>query len=339
MTKLMRSASLDGFVPLARSLGLDPYRLIDQAGIPRACLTNSELKISSTAYCRLLDAAGSAAHADDFGVRLAESRQLSTFGPVGLVMREQPTVRRAIAALVEHIRLHNESAFLELEEMDDVVIVKPRLEVALSVPLQQGKGMILGVMCRILTLLLGPSWRPESVCFVSAPPQSLASHWRVFGRKLEFNQAFSGIVCLRRDIDRSIAGSDPGLAREAERYVELLAPRRQSTARETVRAIVLTLLPIGQCTVERVSQHLGVNRRTLHRQLSVQKTTFSALVDSVRAELSVSYVEESDRSFASIAELLGFAAQSSFAHWHNSRFGMSASARREGSGRGLERTR
>ena len=112
---MMRSASLDGFVPLARAVGLDPLKLIDRAGIPRTCLQNPDLKLSIAAYCQLLEAAASSSGADDFGVRLAESRQLSTFGPVGLVVREQPTVRKAIKALVDNIQLHNESATLDLE--------------------------------------------------------------------------------------------------------------------------------------------------------------------------------------------------------------------------------
>ena len=164
MTQMMRSASLDGYVSLARSFRIDPYRLLDRAGIPRNCLASPDLKLSISSYCRLLEASATAAGSDDFGVRLAESRQLSTFGPVGLVMREQPTVRKAIGALVDNIRLHNESASLVLEEADDIVIVRPGLAVPRGVPSHQAKDMVLGVVCRILTLLLGPSWRPQNVC-------------------------------------------------------------------------------------------------------------------------------------------------------------------------------
>ncbi len=325
---MMRSASLDGYVALARSFGLDPLKLIDRAGIPRTCLTNPDLKLSISAYCKLLEASARAAGADDFGVRLAESRQLSTFGPVGLVVREQPTVRKAIGALVANIRLHNESASLELEESDDIVLVKPGLAVARGVPAAQAKDMVLGVVCRVLTLLLGPNWRPVSVCFVRAPPAHLAAHKRVFGGHLEFNRDFNGIVCLRSDIDKPIAGADPGLAREAERYVALLGVGAKRNATDDIRRIAVTLLPSGQCTVERVAKHLGIDRRTVHRHLADRGTTFSAIVDDLRDELAASYIEQGDQPFASVAELLGFSAQSAFAHWHQTRFGVSATARR-----------
>lgn len=336
---MMRSASLDGYVSLARSFGIDPFRLIDKAGISRQCLASPDLKISISAYCRLLDASASAASADDFGVRLAESRQLSTFGPVGLVMREQPTVRRAIHALMDNIRLHNESASLQLEEVDDIVIVKPDLAVPRGIPSHQAKDMVLGVVCRILTLLLGQSWRPQEVCFMRSAPRNPAAHRRVFGFRLEFDRDFNGIVCLKSDIDRAIAGADPGLAREAERYVALLSGNTSHGLEGEVRRIALSLMPSGQCTVERVANQLGVDRRTVHRKLAASGTTFSDVINDLRDELALTYIEGSDRPLAVVATLLGFSAQSTFAHWHQARFGKSASARRTRAKRPIPRRR
>ena len=330
MTQLIRSASLEGYVALARACGLDPYKILDSAGIPRSCLTQPDLKLSIESYRLLLEESASLSGADDFGVRLAESRQLSTFGPVGLVVRQQPTVRKAIEALAQNIRLHNESAFVEIEETDEIVVMKPALTLQGGAPAQQSADMVLGVMCRILTLLLGPHWRPLSVCFVRSPPHNPAAHWRVFGRALEFNQDFNGIVCLRTDMDRPIAGADPGLAREAERYVEMLSAQRERDAARDVKQVVVSLLPTGQCTIDRVAEHLGMNRRTIHRHLAAKDMTFSELVDQTRKELASSYLEAGNRPLASVAELLGFSALSSFSHWHKQHFGVTPSARRAG---------
>ncbi len=311
---MMRSASLDGYLPLARSFGIEPLMLMDRVGISRNCLNNPDLKLSISAYCRLLELSAQAAKADDFGVRLAETRQLSTLGPVGLVVREQPTVRRAIGALVDNIRLHNESAWLALEEAGEVVVVRPELAVARGVPAVQARDMVLGVVCRILTLLLGPRWRPQSVSFVRAKPGTLAAHWRVFGQRLDFEQDFNGIVCLRSDIDQPIAGADPGLAREAARYVALLGADTKPNPLDEVRRIALTLMPEGQCSVERVAQHLGVDRRTIHRHLAAHQASFSSMMEDLRDELATTYIDQSARPLSLVAGLLGFSGQSAFSH-------------------------
>src|SRR5262249_5029423 len=158
-----------------------PLKLIDRAGIPRTCLTQPDLKLSIESYRQLLEDSAAEAGIEDFGVRLAESRQMSTFGPVGLVVRQQPTVRKAIKALSQNIRLHNEAVVMQMEEAGEVAVLRPGIALQRGAPAQQSVDMVLGVMCRILTLLLGPRWKPQSVCFVRAEPKNLAAHWRVFG--------------------------------------------------------------------------------------------------------------------------------------------------------------
>ena len=94
MTEMSRSAGLTGFADLARTLGLDPLRLAAAVGLPAAALSSSDLKIPSGSIGRLLERAAQMAGVDNLGLRLAEKRRLSNMGPVGLIVREQPTLRR-----------------------------------------------------------------------------------------------------------------------------------------------------------------------------------------------------------------------------------------------------
>ena len=96
-----------------------------------------------------------------------------------------------------------------------------------------------------------------------------------------------------------------------------------------VRQIVLILLPTGRCSVEQVAKHLGVDRRTLHRQLSREAQTFSEVVNQIRVDLSARYLDNAARSLTDIAPLLGFAGSSAIARGHQTQFGTSASARRK----------
>lgn len=41
------------------------------------------------------------------------------------------------------------------------------------------------------------------------------------------------------------------------------------------RHILLVLLPSGQCSIDQVAQQLGVDRRTVHRRLEREGTTFT----------------------------------------------------------------
>ena len=326
MARLIRSACLTDYVGVSRSVGLNPYRMLDAAGLPRASLSDPDMMIPAGAVGRLLEASAKAAGIDDFGLRLAEMRGLSNLGPVGLVVREQPTIRKAIEALIRYIRLHNEAVSLRIEETDDLVILSPTLVVARPAPIRQAVELSMGVLCRILRLFLGGAWKPQAVCFTHVPPKSRERHRRVFGTRVEFSQDFNGIVCLARDLEAPIPAADPTMARYVERYLDSIAAKPNATMRDKVRELIWMMLPTEGCSIEQVAARLGVNRRTLHRHLAREGETYSALIDGVRTEMVTHYLEDRGRQLYVVADMLGFSALSVFSRWFRSRFGCSVSA-------------
>jgi hypothetical protein len=89
MGPTIRSASLVDYPEIARSAGLDPYRMLERVGLPRSCLRSPDLRISADAVAELLEASASAARVGDFAPRLAQRRGLSNLGPLALIVREQ----------------------------------------------------------------------------------------------------------------------------------------------------------------------------------------------------------------------------------------------------------
>jgi hypothetical protein len=129
--------------------------LLDAARLPRSCLGDPDMMIPVAAAGRLLESAAKAAGAEDFGLRLAETRNLSNLVLVGLIVREQPTIRKAIEALIRSIALHNQCLSLGPEETGDLVILSTVIIVGRSVPVRQSVELAIGVLYRILRLFLG----------------------------------------------------------------------------------------------------------------------------------------------------------------------------------------
>ena len=88
-----------------------------------------------------------------------------------------------------------------------------------------------------------------------------------------------------------------------------------------VREIVLQQLGGGACSIERVAQHLGIGRRTIHRRLASEHETFSNILDTVRRELADRYIKEGKRSMTEVSTLLGFSALSGFSRWYRRQHG------------------
>src|SRR5262249_46450701 len=108
-----------------------------------------------------------------------------------------------------------------------------------------------------------------------------------------------------------------------KQYLDTIAARRTTTMTASVRECIYTMLPSGLCSADKVAARLGVDRRTVHRRLAGEGQTFSSVMDSVRAELVTRYIENRDRSLASVSDLLGFSALSAFSRWFKNQFGCS----------------
>jgi AraC-like DNA-binding protein len=326
MTYLVRATALTNYIQVARETGLDPYKQLSKAGIRRAALLDPGAMIAADALRRLLAASASAAGVEDFGLRMAETRQLTDLGPLGLAIQGEPTLRRALESMMRYLRLQSETVVMAIDEVDELVVIRESLLSDGEAPQRQSIELVVGGVYRLLKRFLGDTWRPRSICFSHPPPSGPTGHVRVFGMPVLFNQEFDGIVCRAADLDAPLAAYDPLMIQEVRQHLDTLLAGANRAFPEVVRRLVLALLPSGACTVDSVAQHLGIDRRTVHRRLLKDGETYSAIHDAVRADLAGRLAGSGDRPLAELAAVLGFGSASSFARWFGSRFGCTVSA-------------
>jgi AraC-like DNA-binding protein len=323
MTALVRSASLTHFVEVAGRYGLDGRALLVDVGLPLRCLDDPDLKIAASKVGLLLEMAAERAREPAFGLQMAESRRLSNLGPLGLLVRDEPTLRSTLEALVRHIHLHNEALALHVEQSSNLVVIRQEMVVEGSGPMRQANELALAVAFRVIGIFMGAGWHPRLVCFSHRAPPSLAVHRRIFGNVVEFGHEFNGIVCNAVDLDVPNPGADPVMARYAQKLLSQSRGKRSGLS-DSVRQLVVLLLPRGLCRVEVVAQHLGIDRRTVARRLADEGTSFSDLVNDLRRDLYERYLTDGARSLTEVSALLGFSALSAFSRWHRQRFGIPA---------------
>ncbi len=165
MPRLIRSAVLSNYVEVARSVGLDPYRMTAEFRLPPASLTDPEVKVSAAAVGRLLEESAARSGQLDFGLRLADQRTVANLGALALLVREQPTIRKALDALVGYMFLHSESLLLTMREQNGDVILSLAIEVERPVPIRQSVALGVGFLHRSFQQLFRERWKPEAICF------------------------------------------------------------------------------------------------------------------------------------------------------------------------------
>ncbi|NDZ14899.1 AraC family transcriptional regulator [Variovorax sp. WS11] len=325
MSSLVRAASLTNYSEVARAGGLDPVRMLLDAGLSPNVLREPDLMIPVERVGQLLQASATLSGNESFGLCMAESRLLSNLGAVGMLIRDQTTLRDSLAVLVRYQVLLNGSLSLMIEESAGVVVLREQLKAGNpQQPTRQRIELALGVMLRLMRQFLGADWQPRRVCFEHPAPHDASVHHRVFGPCVEFDSDFNCIVCAKTDLDARNPSADPAMARYAQQLLDASVEPQRPTMLEDVRRTILLLLPSGRCTIEQVAEHLGVACRTVQRRLAEQGQDFSSMVNEIRKELATRHVIESDRPLTEVAMLLGFSAPSALSRWYQAQFGCSA---------------
>jgi AraC-like DNA-binding protein len=302
--------------------------MLHAAGLSGVCLKEPDLRIPVDRVCALLEASARNAHCTTFGLALAQHRRLSHLGELGLLLRDLPTLRDIAEATAQFVRFHNESLIYAMEQHDGTVHILMESRVTAGIAPRQFCEFIIGSAFRIFQSLFANDWYQLRVCFRHSAPADTRAHAQFFGHVPMFSHEFNGFMFPTSLLDRSNPVAEPVFSLYTRNMVAAKVGSTSESRADEVRRVVLQLLPTGRCDAEHVAECLGVDRRTVHRQLAREGTTVSALVEDVRSELGRRYVLGSSMSISEIAPLFGFNSASAMVNWYRRRNGLSPTQHR-----------
>lgn len=327
----IRAATLGSYAEVARSVGLDPGRMLWRAGINPALLDDPENRIAGRAAVQLLEESATQSGCPHFGLLIAERRGLSTLGAVGLVLQHEATLADAIADLTRYQGLLTEALALSTETLGEALILRVALTSEFEDAARQAVEVAVASVALALVQVGGEAWRPESVHFRHLAPEDPRFHQRLFNAPVEFDGSFTGLVYGQAALAVANPAADPGLARHARDYLELLRrPGGEIAIEERVRRSLLVLLPMGRATLDAVGADIGRHPRALQRQLEKAELSFARVLNEARRELAVRHLRSADLPLAEIAGSIGFGSASSFTRWFRGEFGVAPQAWRAG---------
>lgn len=315
MTMLARSAVLEGFDTVTRDLGLSGANLLREVGLPAQALHEPDLHIPSAALAMLLARTAAASSIDDLGLRLAELRRPRTLGAVRLLMREQPDLRRAIAVLERFAWAQIEGLALALEDDGEVAILRLALDHSLAMSVREMSELAMASIVALLRSLVGQDWQPEMILLTHSRPAKLDRALRCFGQVPLFDQGMTALVMTSAELNRPIEGADASSAALVEQLLDRSGPGPNALAASRVMMLIREALPRGACRAELIARQMGIDRRTLHRRLAGEGTSFSRLLARVRLDLLAQIESGSRRSKTEIAGLMGFSDLSAYSRW------------------------
>jgi AraC-like DNA-binding protein len=327
--RFVRYAALTGYPEVARSVGLDPARLMADEGMDVAGLAEQDTWVPAVPVARLLERSAVESGCEDFGVRMPGYRRLSALGPLSVVLREEPDLRSALDLLIRYEGAYSGVLDLRLLEADGLATVQVWLDFGAPVPVRQSADLTVATAVGVMRSLVRADWQPLSVVFAHPPPAELGLFRQIFGPGLRFDQPFTGVVFRAQDLDLPTVTADPAMRSYARRLLETVPAPQPTTITAQVRSLVEVLLPTGRCSLAHVSRALHVPARTLHRHLAEEGESYSTVVQDIRARWAERYLANDAYPLTRIALLLGFAAPSAFSVWFRGHFGITATEWRQ----------
>ncbi|MBN8811449.1 MULTISPECIES: AraC family transcriptional regulator [Sphingomonas] len=322
-----RAAMLMDYVPVALEVGLDPYRILADIGVSPSQLRNPEERLPRGVIASILERSAMEANCPHFAMLIAERRDLSSLGPLSLVLQQQETLDDAVRTLIRYQHLLSDLLTFSLEIEGDAALVRTQIVSNIDFAPRQAHEAVAAMLSRVFIEIGGSAWKPECLHFMHAAPRSLDVHHRVLGCPVRFGSDANGVVYGRETLRARNPGYRSNLAAYANRYFETQLPAAPPlTEVERTRRALFILLASGNASIEKVARHIGVSPRTLQRRLEAEGAGFSAVLNGIRRELVVRHLLNNVQPLATIGEMLGYASPAAFTRWFTSEFGMSPSA-------------
>ncbi len=308
---------IHGFDQLLLEKGVQPATFYRQAKLTPSHFDQDDKLIPFYNELRLFEIASKYFSEPDFCLKLAERQSLSVIGPVHQAIRPRATVRESICAIQENLHLSVDGVQLELKATPNMALWTIHWAEPAIANINYAQDHGIAILCIIMRALCGENWKPRAVYFEHPELASIGGYHRFFGSPIPFNNQFTGIA-----FDPACLDKTNKILAEASPYQGDVPIRSMTdlTLPAQIKNVIALFIDNDACTIERVTHHLSMSKRTIQRRLQEEQTNFKDLVNEVRSEQALQLLRNAHYSLADIAAMIGYSQLSafsrSFKRWH-----------------------
>jgi len=311
------------FLDFAVSRGADRKTLIERSRIRLDDLKDQDSRIPLAHYLALLNAGIALCNEPALSLLFGEAvsiQDISIVGMIGvafdnmesgrqLVNRYTPLGLDADDGTAEAIQFVRENGEIWMKFNGRIYVDNPLL-------LESG---IARAVCGVRTLQQSiPGFAhlqfPKAIRFTHKEPSYRAEYDRVFGVPLFFESHMNAFLIDEAFLNLKLPRTNPYLSEilsaRAEELLKSLEKSKTTTGR--VETLVVPMLHTGKVSMDSIAGKLGLSRQTLFRKLKAEGVTFEKLLDELRHQLALYYLNEKKVPVNETAYLLGFSEPAAF---------------------------
>jgi AraC-like DNA-binding protein len=298
------------------SAGVPVAPLLRRVGLTPELIAEPEERLSVRSQIALLDEAAIALKDDCIGFTLARAFDPREIGLLYYVMASSRTLGDALKRVARYSKVTNEALAFGYQEGNRLVLSLSYSGVPRHSDRHQMEFCMFGLL-RICRMLTGQNLVPQYFSISHHRSEGTSEMARFVGTKVEFGADRDEFALNLDARELPVIHADSYLNDLLLKYCEAaLADRRgdNSQLRTRVENAISSVLPHGKVRVEDVARSLGMSKRTLARRLSDEGLNFTEILQQLRRDLAVRYLDDRRLHVSKIAWLLGFREVSAFTH-------------------------
>ena len=323
----------DELLKFAVAHGADRLALLKAAGIASGELADPDERLPLAGFIALIHAAQGATGDPALALRFGCESDTAEASIAGLIGRSAGTVAEAIALLNRYGRLivdieHSGPERFQIVEGRTGHWVVDRRKRPGSLP--ELSECTFGRLVAVGRQFFPDADYVKAVQFAHEAPSYAPLYQEILGAPVAFDGDVDKVQFDPVALERPVAVKQPRYALSilAEHAEALLARLdRPSSVRRQVEEVLSRTLPEGRCNQDHVAQWLGLSRRTFHRRLKAEGTTFAKVLDELRSKLASDHLA-AGHSVKRAAHLLGFSDAAAFSRAFKRWTGVSPAERR-----------
>lgn len=297
--------------------GVAAEQVLKNTGVEAAALSQEDTRMSFLQALKFVRNLIARSPRTDIGLEIGDRYQISTYGVLGYAMMSCSTWGDALKRARHYHRVASSLVQIDMEHDESAgtltYIAKPFYPDLVDIEPFTVEKLFASLVAVSRPLLARPAM-PHRVSFTYDAPVHEARYREIFDCPIEF-----GALSNRFELDLKVLQQPLLLANEVSaemgrKMCETCLENYQQ-ADESLRQKVADQLLAGpgrMPDMERVAGQLHMSSRTLRRALQAEGTSFHAVFDEVRHDLSRHYLKNSRLSLDDIAHLVGFTESTNF---------------------------
>lgn len=284
--------------------------LLARHGIRQSLLNDPYAVIPLQRFVAFFEDAAEALDDRLFGAKLGTVFKPADIGPMGMLFSLSPTIKGAFERIAKFVNSLQNATNSSLVQEGDSFVWSYRISDQAIWPRRQDAEYSLAASCQLVRANFKANWKPQEIHFEHEMPEEADLLRRIFKAPILFKQSSNRIIMSVEDATRVYRTENKELAMILERHIADLIGEIDVGPSMTAKVLSLIEHYVGRSpiTIGFLAEELGLNARTLQRQLEREGTSLRRLMQTFRQEQAAHLLSAGKKvRMSEIAQSLGYA--------------------------------